>query len=197
MTPLALAALLLLAACGSDSGGVVADGPPSTTTTTASTTTSTSADAECSTSGVRLVLADQDLPAPVAEKRQAIFDAAVACDFDALAAEAGDEFNFTFGNPGEGPAAHWRQQEQEGHAVLLPLARVLNLPSAERDELEGKPFRSWPSADQEHRTQADWDALRGLYTDEQVEQFQAADSYTGWRTAITDAGDWMYFVAGD
>jgi hypothetical protein len=49
----------------------------------------------------------------------------------------------------------------------------------------------------ETRTDADWDALRGLYTDEQVEQFQAADSYTGWRTAITDAGDWMYFVAGD
>ena len=87
--------------------------------------------------------------------------------------------------------------ELEGHPVLLQLARVLNLPSVERDELEGTPYRSWPSADQEHRTQAEWDALRGLYSDEQVAQFQRDDMYTGWRTAITDAGQWMYFVSGD
>ena len=124
-------------------------------------------------------------------------DAAAIDRYEALAVEAGDRFNYTFGDPGDGPGAYWRQQEHEGHPVLLQLARVLNLPSVERDELEGTPYRSWPSADQEHRTQADWDALRGLYADEQVAQFQRDDMYTGWRTAITDAGQWMYFVSGD
>jgi hypothetical protein len=193
LTPLAVAALFLLAACGSDSGGaVVSDAPPSSTTST-----TTSPPERCSVNGVRLVLEEQDLPSPVAEKRQAIFDAAVACDFDALADEAGDQFNYTFGDPGAEPAAYWRQQEREGHPVMLPLARVLNLPSVERHELEGTPYRTWPSANQEHRTQADWDALRGFYSPEEVAQFQRFDMYTGWRTAITDAGAWMYFVAGD
>jgi hypothetical protein len=193
-TPLALAALLLLAACGSDSGGTVeSEGPSSTTTTT----TSAPPAATCSTAGLRATLTEQDLPAPVAETRRAIFDAAVACDFEALAAEAGNDFSYTFGDRNGGPAQYWQAREGEGVPVLRTLVQVLNLPPAERDELEGRPYRSWPSADQETRTDADWDALRGLYTDEQVDQFRQADMYTGWRTGIDDQGTWMYFVAGD
>jgi hypothetical protein len=56
---------------------------------------------------------------------------------------------------------------------------------------------SWPSADQEVRTDTDWNALKGMYTDEQVAGFKSSDLYTGYRVGVTDAGDWMYFVSGD
>jgi hypothetical protein len=198
ITSLAVIPLLLLAvACGSDEGSPIAAGASSTTTST-TTTSAPPAAATCSTSGLRITLADQDLPDAVASKRKAIFDAAVACDYDALAAEAGPQFNFTFGDGDAGPAAYWKAREADDEQVLKVLVQVLNLPHVDRRLPDGGArYTSWPSADQDVRTQADWDALQGIYTEAQVEQFQAADSYTGYRTAITESGDWMYFVAGD
>ena len=200
LAPLVAVPLLFLAvACGSDSNTPVASGDPSTTTTTVPATSTTAMPTEtCSTAGLRITLADQDLPAAVAAKRKAIFDAAVACDFDALGALAGPQFNYTFGDPSEGPAAYWKAQELAAVPAMRYLVQILDLPPVDRQLPDGGVrYRSWPSADQDVRTQADWDALKGVYSDEQVAAFQKDDLYTGYRVAITASGDWMYFVAGD
>jgi hypothetical protein len=203
-TPLiALPLLLLLAvACGSDDTTTTASGGSSTTSTRvdAPSTTNPPPTSECSMSGVRIGQSEvKGVPDAVAAKRQAIIGAAAACDYDALAKLAGPQFNFTFGDSAGGPAAYWKQQEADDVQVMRLLVQVLNLPSVERKggEAGDQVYVSWPSADQDQRTQADWDALKGVYTDEQVAAFQKDDLYTGYRAAITESGDWMYFVAGD
>lgn len=195
-----LAVLLALAGCGSDGGGAEqADGSTTTSTTEPPTSTTVTLPAGgCSTAGMRVTMVEQDLPTPVAATREAIFDAAVACDYDALAALTDERFSYTFGNPDEEPLpGYWRTQEADGQPVLRSLVLVLNLPNVER-ELDGdRRYRSWPSADQEHRSDADWDALVGLYSEDDVAQFRRDDMYTGWRAGIDDTGRWMYFVRGD
>ena len=196
---LVLPLLFAVAACGSDSNTPVASGDPTSTTTSTIAPVTTAVPTEtCSTAGIRVTLADQDLPDAVAAKRKAIFDAAVACDYDALGKLVGPQFNYTFGDATGGPAAYWKSQEDAGQPVMKSLVQVLNLPNVARQQPEGgAKYTSWPSADQDVRTQADWDALKGVYSDEQVAAFQKDDLYTGYRVAITDSGDWMYFVAGD
>jgi hypothetical protein len=36
-----------------------------------------------------------------------------------------------------------------------------------------------------------------IYTQDELDQISGLGSYGGWRTAIDESGDWMYFVAGD
>ena len=69
----------------------------------------------CSTTGVRLTLPEQDLPAEVAEVRQRVFDAAVACDYGTLeqiALEQGEGFTFSYGG-GDSAAEYWRERRGE------------------------------------------------------------------------------------
>jgi len=199
ITPLVVLPLLLVTAiaCGSDADTPIASGGSSTTTTVEEPSTTVPAAETCSTAGIRITLADQDLPPKVAATRKAIFDAAVACDYRALAALTGPNFSYSFGAEKGDVSAYWHKQEDDGVPVMKYLVQILNLPNVERPADGGTTYTSWPSADQDVRTQADWDALKGVYTDEQVAAFQKADLYTGYRAAITESGDWMYFVAGD
>ena len=202
ITPLAVLPLLLLAvACGSDEGSPVAAGDSSTTTSTTTTVTAPTGDAsaDCSMAGVRLAFVVQPgLPDAVIAKRKQILATAAACDYRSLDALAGPTFNYSFGDDKGDASAYWHEQEDDGTPAMRDLSQILNLPYAVRELPDGGGrYYSWPSADQDVRTQADWDALKGLYTDEQVGQFQRDDMYTGYRTAITESGDWMYFVAGD
>jgi hypothetical protein len=206
---LAVAAALValaLAGCGTDDADE-ASGPATVTVTETETVVeepTTTAEietqpaSECSTSGLRVTLPDQDLPAPVAETRQEIFDAAVACDYDTLEQLASEE-GFTFSYGAETDASdYWRGLEESGEEPkpMRALAAILTLPVT-RNEAGSY---AWPSAYDESPTAADWLALAhtGLYSEEQLEQMRTQGTgYLGYRTAITPEGEWQFFVAGD
>ncbi|MCU1483916.1 MAG: hypothetical protein JWN67_662 [Actinomycetia bacterium] len=196
---LVLPLLVVAVACGSDSPTTASSGDPSAATSTTLSPSTTVVPVECSTAGIRIQLQPQEgLPAAVTAKRQAIFDAAVACDYDTLETLAAKDFNYTFGDAAGGAADYWRAREAADEPVMKLLVQILNLPHVARQLPDGgATYVSWPSADQDVRTDADWEALKGVYTDEQVAGFKSSDLYTGYRVAISHTGDWMYFVSGD
>lgn len=145
-----------------------------------------------------------DVPDAVLQTRQAIVDAAVACDYGALAelAAAGDDpFTYSFGDGGD-PAAHWRRLEVEEteQPPLRYLVELLRAPHGQR-EVEGQTVYAWPSAflyeDWAEVPQADKDALSSLYGEEDFTFFERFGGYVGYRVGIAEDGEWLYFVAGD
>ena len=193
---------LLLAGCGSEEETAA----PRTVTVTETVTetqpatTEAEPESECSTSGLRLTLPEQDLPAEVADVRKRVFDAAIACDYETLeqiALEKGEGFTFSYG-ASESAADYWRDAEASGPEPkpMRALATILTLPFT-RNEAGSY---AWPSAYNESPTDADWQAVvdAGLYSAETIEQMKTQGTgYLGYRTAITPDGDWQFFVAGD
>ncbi len=120
----------------------------------------------CSTSGLRLTLPEQDLPAAVADVRKRVFDAAVACDYDTLeeiALEKGEGFTFSYGSSADA-SEYWRDLEENSTEQPKPmraLATILTLPFT-RNETGSY---AWPTAYNESPTEDDWQALvyAGLY----------------------------------
>ena len=212
MKVLALIAVLLmlaLAGCGTGDADEAAGPAPVTVTETVAETetetepveTETGAEVACSTAGLRLTLPAQDLPPEVAEVRQRVFGAAVACDYETLeqiALEQGEGFTFSYGGS-DSAAAFWRETEEAGTGEPPPmraLATILTLPYT-RNEAGSY---AWPTAYDESPAEADWQAIvdAGLYSPEDVELMQTTGTgYLGYRTAITPDGDWQFFVAGD
>ena len=211
----ALAVLGLgLAGCGSDNSSESASTvttPPAAATTDSFTITelppttppdtTPEGSGACSMSGVRLTLPDQDLPPAVAEVRQRVFDAAVACDYDTLeqiAQEQGEGFTFSYGS-GTDASEYWRDLEENGVETPKPmraLATILTQPFT-RNETGSY---AWPTAYSENPTEDAWRDLvyAGLYSAEVVDQMREQNTgYLGYRTAITPDGDWQFFVAGD
>jgi hypothetical protein len=202
MRYLLLAALVLaLAGCGSDDADEAAAPQPVTVTETVTETETAPAEPEvrCSTAGLRMPLPEQELPPEVADVRERVFGAAVACDYETLeqiALEQGEGFTFSFGG-GTSAAEHWRTLEENGtEEPMRILATILTLPYTRNES----GSYAWPTAYQESPSEADWQALvdAGIATQEQVDQMKAQGTgYLGYRTAITADGDWQFFVAGD
>ena len=208
----ALAALALaLAGCGADDADEAGSTTPPATVTESFTVTEAppttppdttpEGDGACSTSGVRLTLPEQDLPAAVADVRKRVFDAAVACDYDTLeqiALEQGEGFTFSYGS-GTDASEYWRGLEEGSAETPKPmraLATILTLPFTRNES----GSYAWPTAYNESPTEEDWRALvySGLYGADVVEQMKTQGTgYLGYRTAITADGDWQFFVAGD
>ncbi|MDQ3066354.1 MAG: hypothetical protein M3R12_04265 [Actinomycetota bacterium] len=205
----AVLAALALAGCGTEDAEEAAAPQPVTVTETETVTetlpppaTTEPPEVACSTAGLRLILPEQELPEAVAEVRQRVFDAAVACDYETLeqiALEQGEGFTFSYGGS-DSAAAFWRDVEEAGVERPLPmraLATILTIPHS-RNETGSY---AWPSAYEETPTDEDWQAVvdAGLYTQAEVEQMKGPEStgYLGYRTAITPDGDWQFFVAGD
>jgi hypothetical protein len=206
MKVFALAALVLaltVAGCGGsdDDGDDTAAPQPTTVTVTETETVPAEPEVECSSAtALATPLPQQELPAVVAEVRERVFAAAVACDYETLeqiALEKGEGFTFSYGGAGSA-ADYWRQVEEAGTEQPLPmraLATILTMPYTRNES----GSYAWPTAYDEDPTEEAWRVLvvSGLYPQEQVDQMKAGGMYLGYRTAITPDGDWQFFVAGD
>lgn len=169
----------------------------------ADTTTTSIAPFDCSGHLWETPFAEQPgLPEAVAEKRAAIWDAVVECDWDQLQRLLGPGFSFTFGGGDDSidaPIHHWQYLEAQGEQPMLFLAELLNRPFG-TIESEGVTYYVWPSVhtkEWDAATQAEIERLRPLYGDEDFSDFEAFGAYFGYRVGITDNGDWVYFIAGD
>jgi hypothetical protein len=201
---LALVLAAVLVGCGADEADETAAPQPTTVTQTVTETqpaTTAEPEAECSTAAVRLTLPEQDLPPAVADVRKRVFDAAVACDYDALeqiALEQGEGFTFSYGAETDA-SGYWRSAEEgseEAPKPMLTLATILTMPFTRNES----GSYAWPTAYSENPTDEAWQALvdAGLYSAEVIDQMKTQGTgYLGYRTAITPDGDWQFFVAGD
>ena len=194
-------AALALGGCGSESNDEAGSTIPPPPTVSAPTVTATPPPPPCSTSGLRLTLPEQDLPAAVADVRKRVFDAAIACDYDTLeeiALEKGAGFTFSYGS-GEDASEYWRGLEENSSEQPKPmraLATILTLPFTRNES----GSYAWPTAYNESPTDEDWQALveAGRYDAATIAQMKTQGTgYLGYRTAITADGDWQFFVAGD
>src|SRR5919106_3492163 len=185
---LLLAAAMITAACGGETIGAPG-GHPSPTGAGED-----EAAERCSASGMSAELAEQvRLPAPVAETRRAIAEAAAVCDYEVLEGMAlsNGRFTYSFGE-GKGPAAFWRDAEGRGEEPLGLLVRLLGLPHVK----EGRVY-TWPSAAGARAPDQDWESLEAVFTEEEIAQWRRFGAYIGYRVGITASGDWAFYVAGD
>jgi hypothetical protein len=188
---LLLAAAMVMAACGGETIEA-SGGHPSPTGGSED-----GREASCSAAGLSADLPDlpeqPGLPAPVAETRRVIAEAAAACDYGVLErlALSDGTFTYSFGE-GEGPAVFWRDAEGRGEEPLAVLVRLLGLPHVK----EGRVY-TWPSAAGPRATDEDWESLKAAFTEEEIAQWRRFGAYIGYRVGITASGDWAFYVAGD
>lgn len=144
------------------------------------------------------------LPDAVEIIRGAIVRAALACDFEGLAALTSDEFSYSFGG-GTDPITHWRQQEEAGEEPLAVLVELLALPVGDGQEVptgDGQeaspPIWSWPRAYTDPTTPAHLAELEQRFGAEAVADWFTPDGdYYGPRVGIRGDGTWLFYVAGD
>lgn len=198
----ALTAVVALGACGDDD-----DNGSDATATTADATTSTAAGPTCSASDLSpTVPGDGTLPEAVAKMRADIARAAVACDYDALAALAdrdGEGVSYSFGADDD-PIAAWKDAEADADVDPKPLRalRLLLGLRAGKQELDATHTQyAWPVA---HTVERPTDAQlqeiadTGLYDMAMLrEMISGGSGYLGYRILITADGDWSAFIAGD
>lgn len=173
--------------------------PAVTSTVPPDPTTSEVARERCSAAGMSAPGDQEGLPEVVAEMREAIVAAAVVCDFATLRELAGPDLVTSFGG---GDFSHLVELEESAEeAPLQLLVQLFGLPYASEDYEDLPTHYYWPSAfvydTWEEIPPADLEALRTIYTDEELDEIAAFGSYAGWRIGITEDGQWRFFVAGD
>lgn len=139
-----------------------------------------------------------DLLRVVEGMRLAIVDAAIRCDFQGLAvlAAASDTETFDAGSAVDGDlAAHWSRLEARGDQPLRLLVGILRAPlvsvirgPAEYQFPSAAAFGTWEETPETVR-----DSLLEFYGPDAIAEFAAADFYSGYRTAISGEGMWLYF----
>jgi hypothetical protein len=162
----------------------------------------------CSASSLPPAKRVAGLPPPVASMRLRIVAAARRCDYAALVRfgnERGRGLAFSYGGTTDA-AAFWRMLERSGRRPrpMEALVKVLALPyAAVAPDGRAVPrararFYVWPRAHRLNASARDWQAVRVLYTQAQIDAMRRAGvGYLGYRVGITPAGDWQYFIAGD
>lgn len=173
-------------------------GTPAETVTTGATTMTTTPQKSCSSQGVTPPREVEGLPTPVASTRDAIVTAATACDFEALEDLAVDDFTSSFGGGGVENLELWEDQGQTPMATLLHLFDMNHAAVP----VEGGEIYVWPASAtyeswQETVSEEELEELTRIHTEEELDQFASAGGYLGWRTAIDQEGNWLYFGAGD
>ncbi|MFH1329896.1 MAG: hypothetical protein ABIJ48_04495, partial [Actinomycetota bacterium] len=150
------------------------------------------------------LIGQPELPAAVADLRDAVYEAARACDWEALGglvAGAG-AFSYSYGEDGD-PVGFWQRLEFLHHQPMRYIADMLQRPFGVI-ESDGLPIYAWPSA----HTYGSWaevpeaekEALRPLYDDGDFGFFEDFGGYLGYRVGITLDGDraqWVYAISGD
>jgi len=176
----AVAGVLWATACA---GSTSSTTPPTTPQTTFHVDpTTTAALIPCTVR--RPDLPEQDLPPEVAEARRRIYLAAAGCDFQGLSdlVAGADRPVLGYGGPSAcrgDPVAFWEALVEEmGGDPMHLIAGTLELPYArvEVGEAPGgeRPYYLWPAVvGQDAPAEADWDELRTLYRDEQVDLFRS------------------------
>lgn len=203
----ALVLALFAAACGETAADTTTTVPtPTTTTVVPTTTTTTTLAEECPAAPLAGdVIAQPDLPPPVAAMRESIIEAALRCDVEQLvdlALEGGADFIYSFGGSMPPPRSElldaWQNQ---GFLDVAFLVRILNVPWATVTAADQEnAIYVWPSASGENPTDEDWAALEaaGLVTpEERAEMEEFFGGWAGERVGITADGDWIFFVGGD
>ena len=144
-------------------------------------------------------LTQSTLPAPVAEARSAIVEAATECNFTALERLAGPDFFYTFdATSGADLSRFWQQSDQQNFDTLAVLVRTLDLPFAESTGVDETVVYVWPAvAEIENPTEADWQALSAVYNEEEIEFYKNFGGFIGWRIYISADGTWIGAIAGD
>ncbi|HLU31932.1 MAG TPA: hypothetical protein VK088_09215 [Acidimicrobiia bacterium] len=140
-----------------------------------------------------LDLPDQDLPAPVAETRRALFDLASACDYEGLAElVAVDGTTISYGAPDD-PFAFWVGEARRGTEPLSVLTRLLAMSPG----LHADGWYGWPAVHVDPGSEANWEELDEAGIDDGVVESPEGRAYYGYRVGIAADGTWMFFVAGD
>jgi hypothetical protein len=139
-------------------------------------------------------LADQDLPAPVAETRAAIHAAASACDYETLGGMAlTDATVFTYGG-GTDPVAHWIAEGTTGDDPLGLMVQLLSTTPAEDPETG---TWAWPAVHLVPDDEASRTELEQVVDAAVMAALRRNDGYLGLRLGITADGTWQFAVAGD
>lgn len=178
---------------------------PQTTVATPDTTVATSIPRDCSASGIPTPGAwrgPADAPAVVVAKWQALVAAVSTCDFDGLEALASPTFSVLFGSYG---VDQFRKWEEEGEPQMGTLLHLLSMTPAVIDysHAPGVPDHYvWPAAfayDNWQDVPAELvEELHAIYTEGELDEyFGTFGAYAGWRTSITESGDWMFYTSGD
>jgi hypothetical protein len=144
-----------------------------------------------------------ELPAPVAGKRDQIIAVLLACDVDGLRAltnvEIVDPFASTESELTLSSIDRLREPVDPDGGSALPitevLLRILDMPVAQFTFADGEPGFVWPAAlladSWEVVAESDLTALRTAYPDPEGHATAFGyDSYGGWRIGITAAGQW-------
>jgi hypothetical protein len=137
------------------------------------------------------------LPFEVAMKREDIYRAAVAHDYEALRLLVDhEEFSYSFGKGGD-PIGYWRRQEKSEIPILGDiLSGVIHTRFGVNEGIY-----VWPSAAAKLPSdwiEADVQAMHQAgYTDDDIDSFKQFGGYTGWRVGIRADGTWLYFISGD
>ena len=136
----------------------------------------------------------QGLPQAVEDRRLLLFEMAASCDLQGLAEIAmADGTVFSYGNEDD-PLRLWIRSARNGFDVMAWIVRLFNAVPA----VDPAGTYAWPAV---HATGSvdDWDALSGILTAAEFEQYsQYRDSgWLGLRIGIAEDGTWRYVVAGD
>jgi hypothetical protein len=156
-------------------------------------------DGPCSASGGSPLVPQDGLPYPVAATREALWQAATTCDWEALRRLGGSGVRFSFG-PETDAIVYWQSLEAGGGRPLFYLVELLNRPFATvaADDLI---YYAWPSAftypSWSAVPEVDREALRPVFGDADFAEFAGFGGYSGYRVGILADGTWSYFVAGD
>lgn len=134
-----------------------------------------------------------ELPEEVLETRAALLAAAQSGDLDAFGALIPTEtlFNSNFGGE-QDHLAYYRTVDIDllGHVAML-----LEGPFAQLDDIV-----VWPELFVRVPFQIGVDErpeLEQRFGADRLAEWEAAGDYLGWRIGITEAGDWIFLVAGD
>ncbi|MEX0864645.1 MAG: hypothetical protein WD269_07200 [Acidimicrobiia bacterium] len=141
----------------------------------------------------------------VADVWLGIVQAAEVCDFEALVDLAGPDFTTNFGGGGAEMFEEWENSGEGKMDILLAVLSanyaIQEFEGDAEEALGSSVLYVWPAAfardTWEEITAEEMADLLTIYTQEELDQLAGFGSYAGWRTGITQEGDWVFFVAGD